>query len=252
VPLSAISSILFQQLLIPLIGNAVVSALRILEPEKSSERLDFEFNDPVYSKLERVKKKARFPFIPLERVVTFSSETRNPLERPHEFFEYVNIGIVDTTWGTLQSTRMLGGEATSSRMRRVMRKGQILVSTTRPTRLAIAIVPSQLDGQICSTGFAVLACGNRISNRYLFHFMRSSFMTMQLTRFSSGSGYPAISKKDLRRLEVAVPASLSEQRQIVREIDIVLKKAREINNRSQKKLKRAGEAFSKWFRSDNR
>lgn len=176
-------------------------------PGEAGERLDFSFNAPHYRELDRVSHSCKYSFRNLSPpLVQCSNETTNPLERPEDTFSYVDIGNIDTRWGRIRAEPMFGKDATSSRVRRVMRKGQVLVSTTRPTRKAIAVVPEELDGQVCSTGFAVLNCLDDIDSRYLFHILRSELMRYQLERFASGSSYPEINKKkDLPLLKVPVP-----------------------------------------------
>ena len=87
------------------------------------------------------------------------------------------------------------------------------------------------------------------NNRYLFYFMRSSLMVSQFRRFSSGSGYPAITKKDMPRLEVAIPPDLSEQERIVKRIDEVMEEPKRVNDMSQQKWKVAI-AYDKWSSHD--
>lgn len=176
-------------------------------PMEVGERLDFSYNAPRYRELDRLSKSCKYPFRNLSPpLVQCSNETTNPLERPEDIFSYVDIGNIDTRWGRIGAELMLGKDATSSRVRRVMRKDQVLVSTTRPTRKAITVVPEALDGQVCSTGFAVLNCLDDIDSRYLFHILRSELMRYQLERFASGSSYPEINKeKDLPLLKVPVP-----------------------------------------------
>ena len=152
----------------------------------SSKRMDFEFNDPFYEEYEKLTTQCKYPFVELEQLVSFSSDTINPMEKPDEQFLYVDIGNIDTRWGKMIPETLMGSEATSSRMRRLIHSGQIILSTTRPTRRAIAIVPEELDGQVCSTGFAVLECNTRIITEYLFHVLRASFMIHQFERFSTG------------------------------------------------------------------
>ncbi len=43
-----------------------------------------------------------------------------------------------------------------SRARKLVAAGDVLISTVRPERKAIGVVPADLDGAVCSTGIAVL------------------------------------------------------------------------------------------------
>ena len=82
-----------------------------------------------------------------------------------------------------------------------MRAGDILVSTVRPERQTVGVVPSHLDGAICSTGFAVLR--SKAAPPYvLAAALRAPTVTAQLVGISSGVAYPAFDAKALPSLWV--------------------------------------------------
>jgi restriction endonuclease S subunit len=207
-------------------------------------RLDFEFNNPKYDVINTAIANSKAEFAELVDVVDFLQDSRNPTERPEEDFLYADIGNVDTRWGELNSVTMKGEKAKSSRMRRVMYEGNVLVSTTRPTRNAIAIVPKELDKQICSTGFAILKCKPTMNNRFLFHALRTWLSNLQFAKHCSGSGYPAINQEtDLPHIRVPVLPSIEDQAEIASEVDDLMSKAREIEDESKNKQQIAKTVF---------
>jgi restriction endonuclease S subunit len=138
---------------------------------------------------------------------------------------------------------MLGEHATSSRMRAVMHSGQVLLSTTRPTRKAAAVVPPELDGQICSTGFAILECSDEIVPSYLFHILRTDLLMYEFKRRSSGSSYPALNKDmDLPLVKIPVPPK-DIQLEIVSEISAVMERSEKIEMEIESKRKEAKALF---------
>ena len=152
-----------------------------------------------------------FEFVPLDHVATLRRDSRNPQEDPDQEFFYVDIGSVDTTRGYANPARMRGADATSSRVRRVVKKNQVLVSTTRPTRNAICVVPEELDNQICSTAFAVLETKPDMLPSFLFYSLRSNVTTLQFERHCSGSGYPAINQETaLPKIRVPKPDAIAQ------------------------------------------
>jgi len=177
-----------------------------LLPRDVPNRLDVLYNDTMFDAVEESIKRSPYEFARLDRVATLKRESRNPQETPNEGFFYLDIGSVRTANGQAEPERMRGADAKSSRMRRVIKKNQVLVSTTRPTRNAICIVPEELDDQICSTGFAVLEAKSDMLPRFLFHSLRSHLSTLQFERHCSGSGYPAINQEsDLLRIRIPKP-----------------------------------------------
>ena len=213
--------------------------------DNPSDRLDFIYNNPKYNVVDELISRATVEFADLSSVVDFLQDKRNPLEQPSEEFAYVNIGNIDTKWGILNPTTMIGKDAESSRIRKVMYAGTILVSTTRPTRNAIGIVPEDLDSQICSTGLAVLRCKPNINGRYLFHALRTYLTRFQLERFCSGSGYPAINQEiDLPKIRIPLPSSLDRQCSIVKEVESILNEAKKRRKKSQGILQEALRQFT--------
>ena len=181
-----------------------------------TSRLDVRFNDPSFGAANERVRRAPVPFSALGSVTHTENESRNPQEdAPDDVFRYVDIGSLDVERGTVQARAMYGRDATSSRMRRVMRAGFVLVSTTRPTRRAVAVVPDELNGEICSTGFAVLRCSEDVLPEFLAEFLRTDVARSQFERYCSGSGYPAINQDiDLPRLLVPTPP-LGDQRRVL-------------------------------------
>ncbi|MEZ5586263.1 MAG: restriction endonuclease subunit S [Sedimenticolaceae bacterium] len=88
------------------------------------------------------------------------------------------------------------------------------MSTVRPNLNAVALVPSNLDDQIASTGFCVLRATQDLLPLYLFFFTRSSGFIDRLVGMVGGAMYPAVS--DSKVLESMIPLPpLDEQRRIV-------------------------------------
>ena len=119
------------------------------------------------------------------------------------------------------------GHSAPSRARQVIKLNDVLVSMTRPNLNAVAMVPAELDGEICNTGFAVLRSKNTISPSYLFHFVHSRGFIAVTTSAVSGALYPAITASFLRSLPIPLPP-LNEQRRIVGLLD----RAAEIRRRA--------------------
>lgn len=209
-------------------------------PDEITNRLDALYNDKIFEVIYEKIKSAKFLFYPLADVVNFKKDSRDPTEKPDDEFFYVEIGSIDTISGKIKAIKMLGKEATSSRVRRVMYKNHVLVSTTRPTRKAIALVPPKLDKEICSTGFAVLEPKPNILPEFLFFALRTDISKHQFERFCSGSGYPAINQeKDLPQILVPVPERIKEQEEILKIVKRIQFKALRFEVQAKKFLHEA-------------
>lgn len=148
------------------------------------------------------------------REVLQPTGTANPTSSPDKSFKYVEVAAVDNQSKTIVGAReVLGGNA-PSRARKVIRGGDILVSTVRPGLNAVAIVPAELDGQIASTGFAVLRPTNRVLSEYVFFFVRSRGFVRNLSSLVTGAMYPAVTDRQVLDQWLPVP-DIVEQRRVV-------------------------------------
>jgi type I restriction enzyme S subunit len=150
--------------------------------------------------------------------VLLPTEQRDPTQRPNEEFSYVDIAGIDNLAKEIREKKiMIGGDA-PSRARKVIRSGDVIVSTVRPNLNAVARVPSSLNNQICSTGFSVLRPSAELNAGYLFHFVRSPFFIEYLVNKTRGASYPAVSDMDIKSVRMPLPP-LAEQDRIVRILD---------------------------------
>ncbi|MBN1887477.1 MAG: restriction endonuclease subunit S [Thermoflexales bacterium] len=162
--------------------------------------------------------------------VVENTETRNPASIPDDEFIYVDIGSVDNASATICNPKRLTGREAPSRARKVIRADDVLFATTRPYLKGIALVPRDLDNQICSTGFAVLRVRrDQLEPRWLFYLCRSEIVMGQVLVNMRGGTYPAVSDKDVRAAEILLPP-LSEQHRIVACIEEFAQRAEEMQS----------------------
>jgi type I restriction enzyme S subunit len=144
---------------------------------------------------------------------------RDPTTKPERPFRYVDISAIDRNLKIITSPSEITGADAPSRARKEIREGDVLVSTVRPNLNAVAIVPSELDGQIASTGFCILRPNPAILEpKYLFYFTNSSDFVGNLSSKVRGAHYPAVSDNDVKEIRMPLPPP-SEQRRIVAILD---------------------------------
>jgi len=140
-------------------------------------------------------------------------QTWDPRTQPDRQFAYVDIASVNNVAKGIVAARPLFGRDAPSRARQVMRTSDVLVATTRPNLNAVALVPPELDGAICSTGFCVLRPLPNLHPPFLFAFVRTRQFVDVLTALTRGALYPAVTDGQVRDQRIALPA-LPEQRRI--------------------------------------
>ncbi|NNG67985.1 restriction endonuclease subunit S [Caldanaerobacter subterraneus] len=161
--------------------------------------------------------------------VCLPTERRDPTKNPSTYFVYVDISAIDSTVGKIVSTKEILGQHAPSRARKVIRSGDVIFATTRPYLKNIALVPPDLDGQICSTGFCVIRANREFAEpEFLFHLCRSDFITNQLTASKMrGTSYPAVTDNDVYNTLIPLPP-LEEQRRIVAKVGALMERVREV------------------------
>ena len=110
------------------------------------------------------------------------------------------------------------GENAPSRARKTIKEGDIPVSTTRPNLNAVAIVPANLDNQICSTGFCILRPSGLVDSEFLFFLVRSEMFIKSISDLVRGALYPAVTDKQVLAEKIPLPP-LPEQKRIVAELN---------------------------------
>lgn len=154
---------------------------------------------------------------PLKRWVRLNARTLGQKTSPDFEFRYVDIGSVQT--GRLvKEPEHIRFEAAPSRARRVLRRGDTIISTVRTYLKAIWYVGEDADDLIASTGFAVLTPGSGVEPEYLGYVIQSSPFVNRVTANSIGIAYPAIAETVLGRFPVALPPTVDEQQAIVAHI----------------------------------
>lgn len=167
-------------------------------------------------------------WVRLAEMCDTNTKTRDPRLEPDTSFHYVDITSIDNLRKRITSIQTLLGRDAPSRARQVIRAGDVIVSTTRPNLNAVAIVPPDLDDQICSTGFCVLRPGSRLDRDYLFAFVQSEEFVENLSGLVRGALYPAVTDRQVRVQFIPLP-SLSEQMRIaaiLNEQVVVVERAR--------------------------
>ena len=129
---------------------------------------------------------------------------------------YIDIGSVTT--GYIQNhEQMLYGNA-PSRAKRIVKHGDILVSTVRTYLKAIAPVPIEYDNYIASTGFAVIRSTVKLDSSFAKYALLSSYFVDLVESRSVGVSYPAINASEIMTFNIALP-TLNEQEAIANYLD---------------------------------
>ena len=140
------------------------------------------------------------------------TENRDPRNDPESPFRYVDISSVDNQRKVITEARALPGKEAPSRARQVIRTNDVLVATTRPNLNAVALVPPELDNEICSTGFCVLRSNGAVDPDYLFAFVQTRAFVRSLSDLVKGALYPAVTDGQVRAQTLPLPPLPTQRR----------------------------------------
>ena len=160
-------------------------------------RIDAEYWHPIF-----IRNSALVP--PHQQLKDFvcqeiSNIKSSPINRDFEYLEISQISLSSFEYQT--TTVQLGEEP--DRAHHLLEKGDVVVSTVRPNRNAIAFIKT--DGIVGSSGLAVLR-PNNIEAEYLIAFCKTSYFVNCLMRANKASMYPAVSTGDILDTPLFVPS----------------------------------------------
>lgn len=131
---------------------------------------------------------------------------------------YVDISSINNGSNRVEAPKRMNLADAPSRARQKIRAGDVLFSTVRPYLRNIALVEQALDGEIASTGFAVLRGAEGIEPGYLFYKSISHDFVSALTGEQYGVSYPAVKEEQVKEQPLELPPT-AEQRRIVERIE---------------------------------
>ena len=135
---------------------------------------------------------------------------------PNLEISYVDIGSVDSTAGITKREQLVF-ETAPSRARRIVRDGDVIVSTVRTYLRAIATIEQPEPNFIVSTGFAVIR-PRHLDSSFAGYALRAPYFVERVVANSVGVSYPAITASELNCIPITYP-ELTEQRAIAAFLD---------------------------------
>ena len=134
---------------------------------------------------------------PLAELCSRALSLIDPKRDPEREFWYVDISAVDNVGKRIAKPQRVKGKDASVRARQLIQTHDVIVATTRPNLNAVALVPEQYNGEVCSTGFCVLRAGAELEPEYLFQLVQARIFIEPLVDLTKGALYPAVTDKQV-------------------------------------------------------
>jgi type I restriction enzyme S subunit len=152
---------------------------------------------------------------PAKYILESNRATLKEITKSDYSFKYIDIGSVDFYKG-ITGYEEMSFENSPSRARRIVKKGDTIISTVRTYLKAIARIEDDED-VIVSTGFAVLS-PKKNDPVFIEYYCKSDAFCFEIEKLSYGIAYPAINEFDLINIKIILPP-LKEQRAIAAFLD---------------------------------
>lgn len=177
------------------VGGALVS---FSNSYQLTGRLDAEYYQPKYKAYEAAvfNSSKGYTFVKNEFAPVKSS-----CSRTLDSYNYVEIGDIDVGTGSALFNAVVTDELPDN-AKIMTQKGDLLVSTVRPNRGAVAILES--DDLLVSGAFTVLRESGDYPKEVLQVLLRTSMYRDWLLRFNVGTSYPVIKDEDVLNMPIPV------------------------------------------------
>jgi type I restriction enzyme S subunit len=163
------------------------------------------------------------------------------LREPRKDFIYVDVSAVSRETCSIHDAKHIAAETAPSRARKIIKAGDTIYATVRPTLRRIALVPTELDDHIASTAFCVVRPDRTAADpRFIYYLLQTDCLNECIAKHESGASYPAVNDKHVLDQRIALPP-LAEQEAIAN-IFSTVQRAIEIEDRliaTVRDLKRA-------------
>ena len=164
-------------------------------------------------------------------------------EHPNQQYKYIDLSAVDRLKHRVLSTVSINSTNAPSRAKQIVKDGDVLFATTRPTLKRLVIVDKSLHEQICSTGFCVLRPNKeKIESSWLYYILSDQSFYNYIEPLQKGASYPAVTDMQVKSYLIPIPP-LSEQHRIVSYLDAAFAKIDAVAKNAEDALKEAKALF---------
>ena len=202
---------------------------------QAANRMDAEYFQPKYERLVNTlqKQQAR----PLEDVLEGVSTKFNSLTQPDKTFRYVELSNINTSIGIIDGYTETSGKEVPSRAKRVLKKGDVIVSTVEGSLGKVALVSKEREGCLASSGFFQFRSEDLLPE-VLLVIAKSFIFQNQLEQRCAGTILTAVPKDSIKDVLVPILPKATQEKiaELVRESHAARKRAKELLEEAKRKV----------------
>lgn len=203
------------------------------ESFKQTDRLDAEHYQLKYDVIIEHIRNYRNGFTQLSNEF---EQNKNIISKNKDSYKYIEIS--DITIGNGQADfNIVSTSDLPANAKIKVEKGDLLYSTVRPYRGAVAIINYDEDDLICSGAFTVIQEKGNYLKECAFTLLRTPVYKEYIMKYSVGSSYPTVKDNDVMNLLIPqIPQNIQN------EIKTLVKQGIEFNNKAIEYLENAKQA----------
>lgn len=183
-------------------------------------------------------------FIPNQNIEYMSlsilcTESTNKIQfNKKDSYHYSEIGDIDVNNGFVESNHYYGIDMPSENPK-IIKQGDIVISTVRTYRGGIGYITNKYENQCCSPAMIVIRNVNPIiTKEYLFSILRTDFFIEQILGFLNRGMYPRLDKEAMKHILIPIPKNKEILNYITIMTQAYLNKLDLIKNRHQSILEK--------------
>jgi type I restriction enzyme M protein len=174
------------------------------ESFRACDRLDAEYYQPKQQKVMAIMHQSG---LCIGDVAPLAKRKFQPDKQGE--FNYIEIG--NLSGEGFANGEVVAMDEAPSRAQWIVKPNDVITSTVRPIRRLSALIESEQNNYICSSGFAVLK-PTKIEPEVLLVYLRSPIVCEILDLHTTASMYPAISTEDLLKIPITLPKESTRQK----------------------------------------
>lgn len=178
--------------------NTNINVKKLKESFLQTGRLDSEYYLPRYEDYAHLIEHYRGGYGKFSNVCMINEA--NYVPAANEKYTYIELGNIGS-YGNITDCTVAYGKDLPSRARRVVHTNNVILSSVGGSLQSCALISSEYDNAICSTGFFVVR-SNAINSETLLTLFKSEVMQNLLKQSCSGTILTAINHTELQKIVV--------------------------------------------------